>query len=282
MPLYDLGDVYCPRCGSYERHRALLYYLQQEDILASSGTILEIGCGMMLSARLYFESRGWTYSAVDCWAIPDTADVCGEASRLPLRDSYFDIVLCTHVLEHVEDEFGALSELRRVTKPSGLALIQVPFDDTVFATRENQLAVSGDARKGCHHHHRRDYGLDIRERLEFFFQRVDEIHPLQVIPECVAQRHGFQRNHGTTFFCGAGDQPRREYRGQLQRDLLPMKRLWLTQRAAYENYQARNGNGSALEDWIHAEARIGRCSDADISRRNVYEVLGTAVRGIAR
>ena len=275
-PLYDMGDVYCPSCGSYERHRALVYYLEHEGILAGSGTALEIGSGLVRAIRLYLEKRPWTYYSLDCWATAGAVDVCGEASDLPFSSACFDLVVCTHVLEHVEDEFAALREIRRVTRSSGLALIQVPYDDTVFATKENELPSNGRARTGCHYHHRRNYGLDIRERLNYFFSRVDEVDPSLVIPESVARSHGFERNFGTTFFCSGGTSPETGmiYRGQLHRDLLGMKRFWLTQRAAYFRGLARNGYGSPLEDWLQAEGEVAQISDPEVGRWNVYDILG--------
>ena len=69
----------------------------------------------------------------------------------PLRrpDGSFDGVLCSHVLEHVEDDAAAMSELRRVTAPGGWCLVMVPIDpgreetyaDPAIATPEERAAV---------------------------------------------------------------------------------------------------------------------------------------------
>lgn len=275
-PLFDLGNVCCPSCGSYERHRALLYYLQHNDILAGSGTALEIGSGLIRATRLYFERIAWAYFSVDCWGAAGSVDVCGEASMLPFKDSCFDVVVCIHVLEHVDDDFSALSEIRRITKPCGLAMIQIPCDDTVFATREHELPSGNRARTGCHYHHKRDYGLDFHERLGFFFRNVVEVNPMLVIPDVVARNHGFDKNYGTTFFCSGenSSRTRTTYPGQLNRDLSATKRLWLTQLTAYNKYLANNGNGSTLENWLQAEAEIMQMSDAEILSWNVYDIIG--------
>lgn len=45
---------------------------------------------------------------------------------LPFRDDFFDVVICSEVLEHVVDVEACLSELYRVLKPEGIAMISVP------------------------------------------------------------------------------------------------------------------------------------------------------------
>ncbi len=41
----------------------------------------------------------------------------------------FDLIICYHVLEHVEDDAKAISELYRVLKKGGRAIVQTPFKD---------------------------------------------------------------------------------------------------------------------------------------------------------
>jgi SAM-dependent methyltransferase len=45
---------------------------------------------------------------------------------LPFEDGSFDIVFATDVLEHVDDDAGALRELARVSQPGGLLVATVP------------------------------------------------------------------------------------------------------------------------------------------------------------
>ncbi len=79
--------------------------------------------------------------------------------------SSFDIILCNHVMEHIPDDALALSELHRVLKPGGWAILQVPIkgdetiEDTSPLTPEERLARFGQR------DHVRIYGADYRDRL---------------------------------------------------------------------------------------------------------------------
>ena len=45
---------------------------------------------------------------------------------MPFADGTFDLVLCNHVLEHIEDDQVAIKELARVLRPGGIAILQAP------------------------------------------------------------------------------------------------------------------------------------------------------------
>jgi SAM-dependent methyltransferase len=49
----------------------------------------------------------------------------------PLADDTFDLVVCLHVLEHVQNLVDATTELHRVLKPGGLLFVEVPYFSSV-------------------------------------------------------------------------------------------------------------------------------------------------------
>jgi len=51
-----------------------------------------------------------------------------ETQKLPYRDNYFDLVLCTELLEHLFNPFLLLSEIKRVLKKGGYVYATVPND----------------------------------------------------------------------------------------------------------------------------------------------------------
>ena len=50
----------------------------------------------------------------------------GDATRLPFADNTFDCVVTSEVLEHIQDDVTAISELVRVLKPGGSLGVTVP------------------------------------------------------------------------------------------------------------------------------------------------------------
>lgn len=58
------------------------------------------------------------------------ADIIGDICERNdgIDDDSFDIVVCTEVLEHVSNPFAAITEIRRILKPAGIAYFSAPFD----------------------------------------------------------------------------------------------------------------------------------------------------------
>lgn len=63
---------------------------------------------------------------------PNVTLRAGSLLEIPFEDAGFDLVQCTQVLEHIEDHERAASELIRVLKPGGHALITVPHPPEPF------------------------------------------------------------------------------------------------------------------------------------------------------
>jgi SAM-dependent methyltransferase len=69
----------------------------------------------------------------------------GDVCQIPFADASFDLVLATDIIEHVDDDVQALTELRRVLTPGGRAIITVPAFQALWGAQD-ELA-----------HHRRRY-----------------------------------------------------------------------------------------------------------------------------
>ena len=91
-------------------------------------SVLEVGCGRgWLAARMAAVAEHVT--ACDIVLSEATASIAGvdfstaAAEALPWADASFDVVVCTHTLEHVQDLSAALSELRRVARQSLVVVV---------------------------------------------------------------------------------------------------------------------------------------------------------------
>jgi arsenite methyltransferase len=118
----------------YRRRRALVH----EALAAGSGErVLDAGCGPGFYVAELLERVGPEGSVVGVDAsepmLALSAKRCdghdnvefreGDVTALPVGDGEFDRALCVQVLEYVADIPGALSELLRVLRPGGRALI---------------------------------------------------------------------------------------------------------------------------------------------------------------
>lgn len=165
----------CPSCGSLMRHRLLWLYLCRElQILSASQRVLHIAPERSMHPRLR-SLPNLTYVSADL-EMPRAA-VRAELTRLPFGDASFDVVICSHVLEHVEPDQQAMAELRRVLNHTGRALVMVPVRRGQAATYEDASITDAHARLEAFGHpgHVRHYGADVAARLEAAGFTVDPV-----------------------------------------------------------------------------------------------------------
>jgi len=93
------------------------------------GKLLDIGCGekwkQLLVGRWVDEYTGLDHQ--DTQHDASAVDIFGTADAIPVDDETFDSVLCTSVLEHVEEPQKAIAECYRVLKKGGYAVYTVPL-----------------------------------------------------------------------------------------------------------------------------------------------------------
>ena len=109
----------------------------------------------------------------------DDVDLRLDLTALDLPDDSFAAVLCSHVLEHVEDDAAAMRELARVTAPGGWCLVMVPLDLARETTYEDAAVTTPAGRVAAfwQFDHVRLYAADIGERLTDAGFTVERIRP---------------------------------------------------------------------------------------------------------
>jgi len=93
------------------------------------GRLLDIGCGTK-SKKLLLGDLVDDYVGLDhrdSFHSQSEIDIIGTAYEIPEFDSSFDCILCTAVLEHLEEPELALIEAYRVLKPGGYGIYTVPM-----------------------------------------------------------------------------------------------------------------------------------------------------------
>jgi SAM-dependent methyltransferase len=173
----------CPACLSQPRHRLFWVYLSdQTDVLTAPRRVLDVGPQETLGQKLR-RVPSLDYVSIDIE--PGKAMRVMDVTDLRFEDESFDVIICSHVLEHVPDDRKAMAELYRVLKPDGWALLQVPlrrreltFEDASVTNPRERARLFGQW------DHVRYYGTDYTSRLEAAGFRVEFVsYGTELTPE---------------------------------------------------------------------------------------------------
>ena len=156
-------DAQCPGCRSLERHRLMWLFLDRSGLFAQPRKVLHFAPEPLLEEIV--SAVADVYETSDLFAKRDvTHRVNIEDTGLP--DAGYDVIICSHVLEHVDDA-KALSELYRMLVPGGVALLATPVVEG-WATSYENPDIDGEKDRLLHFgqgDHVRYFGRDIRDRI---------------------------------------------------------------------------------------------------------------------
>ncbi|PPR62821.1 MAG: hypothetical protein CFH10_00712 [Alphaproteobacteria bacterium MarineAlpha4_Bin2] len=156
----------CPGCGSLERHRFLWLHLEDTtEAQRRARRVLHVAPEKCIQDAL-LRRPGIRYTSIDRYDDDANAEQ-QDLTDLTFSADSFDLLICNHVLEHIPDDRAALSEIRRVLRTGGRALIMVPIDRNRASTYENREITSPSARHAVfgHPYHVRICGWDYADRI---------------------------------------------------------------------------------------------------------------------
>lgn len=155
-----------PGTLSLERHRQMWLYLQNEtDFFTKNYKVLHIAPEQEF-LRKFKKMKNLDYTSADLFS--PIVDVKADILDLPFEDESFDVIFCNHVLEHIEDDRKAMSELYRVMKKGGWGILQVPMKNSLEKTYED-FTITDPKERQKHfgqYDHVRWYGMDYFDRLK--------------------------------------------------------------------------------------------------------------------
>ena len=174
----------CPRCGSIRRSRRL-WQLLDNEFLKENQAILDFSPSRCIYRVLKQKPVHYVSSDLSEDFIADYAyDICA----IPCEDASFDLILCYHILEHINDDHQAMQELYRVLKPGGVCLIQTPFKEGEIY-EDSSITLPADKEKHFGQwDHVRIYSVDgLKSRLELSGFSVE----VRQFDETPSNRYGF-------------------------------------------------------------------------------------------
>ena len=162
--LKQRSDAKCPICKALERHRFVWLFLKKDTNLfdGKRKKMLHFAPERELE-RNFKKVTALNYLSADL--NDPNAMVKIDITNIEYPDESFDLIYCSHVLEHIEDDRKAISEIYRVLKKTGRAVILVPImaektfeDPTIVDPVERERAFGQSD-------HVRRYGPDFKNRL---------------------------------------------------------------------------------------------------------------------
>ena len=159
-------NVVCPACYSSDRERLVYLYLKNKtDVFSKNLKLLHIAPERSLQ-KVFMSHKNIDYISGDLDSPFAMKKI--DITNIKYEDNSFDVIICNHVLEHIIDDQLAMSELYRVLKPGGWAILQVPISLTLSKTYENSKAVTMSDRiqEFGQNNHVRIYGQDYKNRLK--------------------------------------------------------------------------------------------------------------------
>lgn len=174
-PNGERSNVTCPRCQSLERHRAQwLFGISKIYRTDRTLKILHFAPDFCIARKFVYRFKNYFTAE---YSKNSYSDYQLDLQKTNLASDFFDIIICNHILEHLENDTLGLNELYRILKPKGTAFIQVPLDINLSTTKED-LSITSPAEREKHFgqsDHYRLYGLDFKKRLRNSGFIVEEI-----------------------------------------------------------------------------------------------------------
>ena len=141
----------CPVCHGADRTRMMMMYLDNEtQVGRSPQSVLHVAPDFGLYLWLKRQDQlSYTGTDLDTSRYRHIDGIqTADLTATPFKANTFDVIICSHVLEHVPDDAAALGELFRILKPGGHALLLVPLAHDGQGTDED-LTVHDAAERNC-------------------------------------------------------------------------------------------------------------------------------------
>ena len=191
--------LFCPICLSLKRHRFVWLFMKHYTDLDNGlpKKLLHIAPQLSVSQSLK-NIENLEYISGDLY--DKNAMVKLDICNIKYPSNTFDVILCCHVLEHVEDDQKAIREMSRVLKPDGWAVVMVPITSSITYENPSIKSPVEREREFGQFDHLRRYGPDFVDRLKENGFSVQEFKANELVDEVQITRMGLFANE-ILYFC---------------------------------------------------------------------------------
>lgn len=146
----------CPVCGALPRHRILAIWCK--DHIEELRPVSILYFAPEQSMMSYMKRNGISCTTADLY---NQADVKTDIQETGFPGDSWDVIICNHVLEHVDDFRVALKELYRILRPGGSLICSFPMDPEVDLVEEGtgNMTAEERIRRFGQHDHQRVFGM---------------------------------------------------------------------------------------------------------------------------
>ena len=187
-------NALAPDSMSLERHRLMWLFLKERTNFFNSNLKFLHIAPEYCFIKIFKNMKNLDYTTGDL--ISPWADVKMDVHNIPFAENTFDVVICNHVLEHVDDSDVVMKEFYRVMKPGGWGIFQVPIDLESKTTKEDKSITDPKERERLYWQsdHLRLFGLDYPDKLRNAGFKVTESNFINQIEKDLVFRYALPKD----------------------------------------------------------------------------------------
>ena len=193
-------NAIAPDTMSLERHRLMWLFIKEKtNLFTAELKFLHIAPEYCF-IKIFKGMKNLDYITADL--ISPWADVKMDVHDIPFDENSFNVVICNHVLEHVDDANKVMKEFYRVMKPGGWGIFQVPIDINNKETIEDKNVIDPNERERLYWQsdHLRLFGLDYGKKLSEAGFKVTESDFINELSDDLVERYALPKGE-IVYFC---------------------------------------------------------------------------------